>query len=226
MSLAEKFEQLIARSGREVREIERDADVPKDTLRNILRGISRDPGVTKVHKLATELGSSVAAMLQDELGSVSAEAPAGGAWESLLPIKYKTGGGNWVEVEAYTDPEPMLYPAVPVAGVKPTDQWYEQLEGDSMDRLIPSGALLHVVSTQAHNYKHGDVVIIERSRDGGQLVDRSAKQVAFTNVGVQLWPRSTNKKWVGPITIDGGIDDETMQAQIVGVVKRAIIPFP
>jgi len=214
MTLAEQFELLVGKTGRSVREIEQSAGVPVDTLRNILRGVSNDPGVAKVHKLARALGTTLDGIFGDQ----------GGPEEAVeLPILFNTGGGPFLPTERYAQTVLGEFPAVPIRNVPISEQWYENLIGESVNRRIPSGSLMHVVSSRATSYYHNNIVIVERSRFGGSLLERTAKVIKFANTGHELWPDSTDPEWQEPIVLNDNLKDETMTAEIVGVVKQAII---
>lgn len=97
-----------------------------------------------------------------------------------------------------------------------------------MDRMLPHGALIHVVDAIAMGYAptHDDLVVVVRRRAQGAFVERSVKQVALTPDGVELWPRSHNPRWSTPLTMRDGMNDhEDAEVEIAGKVVQAYIDF-
>lgn len=138
-----------------------------------------------------------------------------------LIIRYRVEAGLWREFEE-TD-EPIGESEVPedprFAGVK---QWLELVSGDSMDLLIPSGAMVHVVDAIELGYAPtgGHIVVVERRR--GQSRERTLKQIERTKSKVLLWPRSKNPKWQEPLQLVEGLSEEDVEVQIVGLVVQAV----
>jgi SOS-response transcriptional repressor LexA len=102
------------------------------------------------------------------------------------------------------------------------DQWLEIVSGDSMDLLIPNGALVHVVDAIQLGYAPtgGHIVVVERIR--GHARERTLKQIERTNSQVLLWPRSQNPKWKSPIQFLDGASEDEVEVQIVGLVVQAV----
>jgi transcriptional regulator with XRE-family HTH domain len=138
-----------------------------------------------------------------------------------LIIRYRVEAGLWREFEE-TD-EPIGESEVPedprFAGI---DQWLEIVSGDSMDLLIPNGALVHVVDAIALGYAPtgGHIVVVERKR--GHSRERTLKQIERTKSEVLLWPRSRNPKWKDPIQLLDGVSEDEVEVRIVGLVVQAV----
>jgi transcriptional regulator with XRE-family HTH domain len=145
-----------------------------------------------------------------------------------LPICHEVAAGLWLPADEMRD-EPIGHHDAHFLGeYEPFQQWLEAVSGDSMDRLLPHGALIHVVDAIAMGYaaKHGDLVVVVRRRAQGAFVERSIKQVEMTANGVELWPRSHNPRWSAPLTMrDGMPDGEDAVVEIVGKVVQAYIDF-
>lgn len=124
-----------------------------------------------------------------------------------------------------------LAPAQPVAPdsrYSQWPQWLEAVEGDSIDLLIKPGSFAHVVDAIEMGYaaRDGDLVVVERRRDGGSLCERTIKQVAIVGRSIELWPRSTNPKWQTPIILRAGVRPaEDIEVEIVGLVVGAYSSF-
>lgn len=136
-----------------------------------------------------------------------------------LPIRYEVGAGLWRAVEDL-DHALGTAPVLPEPAYAAFPQWLERVVTDSMDRDYPVGSLLHVVDATEIGYapRSGDHVIIERTRRGGGLVERTVKEIQMTPRGPEFWPRSNNPRWSEPIRLaENGEEDDTI-VEIKGLV--------
>lgn len=148
--------------------------------------------------------------------------------EIRLPIRYEVAASGFLERDELPQ-RPYGYRTVPsVAPYAGAPQWLERVVSDSLDKLIPVGSLAHVVDAVALEYepRHDDIVIVERSRAQGALVERTIKQVALTPAGPELWPRSHNPRHQQAIALHDGDDrSDDVTVQIVGKVIRSYMFF-
>lgn len=138
---------------------------------------------------------------------------AASATEVDLPIRFEVAASGFLARDELPQ-QPYGYRRVPsIAPYPEAEQWLERVVNDSMNRLLPPGSLIHVVSAIHINYlpQHDDIVVVERLRYGGALVERTVKQVALTPQGPELWPRSHNPQWSRPIQL---IPDETSDYEV------------
>lgn len=138
---------------------------------------------------------------------------------TFLPIRYEVGAGMWRHVDDVSQP----YGEAPVAAdpaFATFPQWLERVVSGSMDLEYPIGTLLHVVDAAAIGYsvRNGDHVIVERRRNGGGLVERTVKEAVLSGRGLELWGRSTDQRWNKPLAIADGLDDESLEVEIVALV--------
>lgn len=140
-----------------------------------------------------------------------------------LPIRYIVAAGAWEPVEDWRD-EPIGYGEAHILkAYESFPQWLERVSGDSYDRKIPDGCLVHVVDAIALGYAptHGDTVVVVRKRAQGAFVERSVKEVVLTPFGVELWPRSHNPKYDQPLHYSRDLKDgEDAEVEIAGKVVR------
>ena len=147
----------------------------------------------------------------------------------FLPVRYRVQAGHWIESDDYA--QTWVAPPHPVAphpSFSEWPQWLEEVVGDSIDLKIPPGGFAHVVDAIAMGYapRDGDYVVIERKRDGGQLRERSIKQIDLKARGrVQLWPRSSNPAWSKPLDVLLGANDADIEVAIVGLVIGSYSSF-
>lgn len=189
-----------------------------DAARDILNGKSTDPKSRTIRALA--------AILKVDSRWLSGEIDEEGAPEAAeplyLPIRYRVAAGNWREHDEIVQDFFGEGPVAPAAEYIGFDQWLESVEGDSVDQIYPSGALVHVVDALQIGYqpRNGDIVVIERSRGG--LRERTVKEIVVSRNKITARGRSTNPKWNTTVDIarDMGSEDE---AQIVGKVIGAYL---
>lgn len=141
-----------------------------------------------------------------------------------LPIRFTVAAGAWEPVEDWRD-EPLGFEeAHRVPAYDSFPQWLERVVGDSYNKKIPDGSLIHVVDAVALGYAptHGDTVVVCRRRAQKAFVERSVKEVVLTPFGIELWPRSFNPKWDQPLNYTvGAKDGEEIEVEIVGKVIRS-----
>lgn len=144
-----------------------------------------------------------------------------------LPILHEVAAGGFHRRDELRQTPLGRARVVLVPLVDHRDQWLERVVSDSMDRKIPVGSLVHVVSAIATRYspRTGDIVIVERRAAQGSMVERTVKEVEVLPGGVQLWPRSHNPAYQRPVELMDGANhaDDTTEVEIVGKVVRAYV---
>lgn len=140
-----------------------------------------------------------------------------------LAVRYEVGAGGFHERDELPQRPYGFHVVRAIPPYQSLPQWLERVVSDSMDRLIPVGSLLHVVDALSFEYapRHGDIVIVQRTRAQGALVERTVKQVALKRGVLELWPRSHNDRWQGPVVVEGDAPVEDMVVEIVGLVLRS-----
>lgn len=145
----------------------------------------------------------------------------------LLPVRYRVQAGLWYEVDSASQSFLGEHPVAPDPRFDQHPQWLEEVVGDSINLKISEGAFAHVIDAISMGYaaRAGDLVVVERRLRGGQIKERTIKQVAIGPGGeTELWPRSSNPKWNTPTLIANG-DEEEMEVEIVGLVVGAYQPL-
>lgn len=234
MSVAENIRKLIAFKQTTASAVSKKAGLPRDAVRDILIGKSKNPRADTILKIAQALEvdpanlmgeEELAALIYQEERKVAEEQNNG---EIFLPIRYEVAAGQWQTVDDLRD-EPYGY--APAQRIKPYEQfpqWLERIVGDSVNKLIPDGSLVHVVDAIAIHYepRHDDLVVVQRSRAQGSFLERSIKQVELHPSKIELWPRSYNPRWDGPFIVATGEEgDGDESIEIVGLVLRAYMHF-
>lgn len=226
MDIGERIQKLMGEKGLNPYSLSLKAGLHEDTVRNIIRGATKEPSAVKLLKLARVLETSVEYMI-DENAPTAGPTPT--AKEIELPVRFQVGGNAWHEIQDIQAISLRTEIAERIEPYAAFPQWLEEVVGDSLDRMITPGALVHVVDASAMNYvpTHDDLVIVLRSKLGGALQQRTVQQVQLGPLGkIELWPRSHNARWGGPTAVydaQAGVFDN--DAQIVGKVVRAYMKF-
>lgn len=216
MESGERLRRLREDRGLSAAELAQRVGRSESAVRNQENGTNGIPA-TLAAKYAKALGSTASYILYGEQTANHSTQLT----PTFLPVRYRVQAGLWIEVEEFVDEFPA--PERPVAPDNRFAQWRQWLElvvGDSVDQAMPDGSFAHVVDAIEMGYapQKGHFVVVERRRAGGQLRERTIKQVDVVAGEIQLWPRSTNAKWASPLILDEGCGNEDVEVEIVGLV--------
>lgn len=138
-----------------------------------------------------------------------------------VPIIGIVRAGAWQDVEAGDE---SVYEVVPAAPDAPADMQYAyRVEGTSLNKIADAGDILVCLDCIKSNVdiRDGDLVVVERSRFSGQMIERTAKRIRRTTAGIELWPESTDPLHQAPIVLDGRTDgDVEIRAKVLWIMKR------
>lgn len=188
-------------------------------LRNIRNGASKSPGLDTVAKLARVLDTTPEwlAFGVGEGGRMIAR----GVPRSFVPLIGEVAAGQWLEVDtldapafdgATPAPADLRYPIEAQFGVV--------VRGTSINRAAQDGDVLVCVDPRraACPVRENDVVIVERRRNGGHMIERTAKRYRTRGgASAELWPDSTDPRWQKPLALGVDEADETEIVEIIGV---------
>lgn len=201
-----------------------------DLIRDIRRGSDRTPAL-KLAALARALECDIRLLLgdTDEIGQPAQASRI--ANFVFLPIRYRVQAGHWLEMDDLTDHGFGTAPLLPSPAWAQAKQWAEEIIGNSIDEIYPSGAIAHVVDIWdlGRDPRVGELVVVQRTRDGGMLRERTIKRLALSETGQpQLVGCSRSEpKWNKPIPMPGAQGDgAVMEVAIVGLVIGAYLPAP
>lgn len=206
-----------------------DAVGNASVIRNIRTGATKDPGVKTFQALAPVLKTTpewLAYGVDVANGNTPVEAARGAGPASLyLPVTGEVAAGTWLEVDQLID-HPVFDPIpVPADPRWPrADQYALITRGTSIDRIARDGDVLCCVDTRGRAYRPSDdhLVIVERSRDGGGLIERTAKKYRRNGDLHEFWPDSDDPRWTKPIVLD---PREPSESVVVEVVARVIFVY-
>ena len=132
-------------------------------------------------------------------------------------IRGSVQAGTWNEFDEYQDTDMETVPTV-MGKWAGYEQFAYKITGPSMNQArIFDGDFVVCVPyfLAAKGHKTGDLVVVERRRGG--LVERTVKQVDFSNGDCKLWPRSDDPRFQLPIPCKGPEPDGT-EIEIIGLV--------
>jgi hypothetical protein len=227
-----RVEKLLADLGVSERQASLKATDGRDPnfIGMLRRGQISNPRIDRMRGLAEALNSDIDFLTGQS--DVVRAAPTGFAESSSvfqvglsgLPMLGKVEAGRFQEVDdlaAENDP-PLVYaarhPRFPDAR-----HFSFEVVGDSMNALKPKSIMerdiVYCVDWGATGMspRTDDIVVVERTRDGGHLREITLKQVEIRADGTALCPRSTNKLH-REIWLPRSYDDNGVTVRIIGVV--------
>jgi len=214
------FRAFVEGRGYNVPRLAKEADIKRSTLYSYWRGETDSMLGSNQEKIAAVFRTSSEAMFSQtgDDASLSPQSPAEIEMSSV-PVVGTVQAGVWLEVDGFhgdAGDEERL-PVVPNPRYAQFKQWAVKVVGDSVNKRIDDGAFAHCVDVECgKDPKDGDLVVVERFRDDGGLVETTIKEVRINGSGLELWPCSTNPAHNGPISLDNG--EETTSARIKGFV--------
>ncbi|MES0880531.1 LexA family protein [Roseibium sp. SCP14] len=141
-----------------------------------------------------------------------------------VPVVGEVAAGLWMEAalfetenaEESTISYDVRFPA--------QSQFVVKVRGESLNKIAANGDLLLCVDYLAAGIepKENDLVLVERSRDNGMTIERTAKRVIKLNGQSELMPESTDPRFQDTIIFREGDFDHTevkLKARIVMVFK-------
>lgn len=141
---------------------------------------------------------------------------------ATIPIIGIVRAGTWQDADAG---DSGLYEVVPAAPDAPaTWQYAFTVEGTSLNRVAEPGSILICLDVvKSHiEIKDSDLVVIERRRFGGQMVERTGKRVRKVIDGFELWPDSTDPAHQEPILLKSIPDGDEIEiiAKVLWIMRK------
>lgn len=121
-----------------------------------------------------------------------------------IPVTGKVAANTWLSVDdmdfGYDDID-----YVPSASGYPVElQFALKVEGNCLNKIADHGDILICLDTvkTGIDADDNDLVIVERSRFEGQMIERTAKRLRRTADGFELWPESHDPNHQEPIKLN------------------------
>ena len=204
------------------------------TVRDIAQRPGASPRAETVRKLADALDVTPEWLLYEVDVDTATEGKAQpshqrmGSTEQRGLVEAVYGGrveaGSWREVDDVDDPD-RESEVIPRDDRFPRERYVIfEVVGDSMnaaDPPMPEGCRVLAVATDNPTrpipLRTGDLVVIQRKRAQGGLIERSVKEIEMGDEVTRYLPRSTNPKHK-PLVYGIDPDDENESVEVLGLV--------
>lgn len=207
----------------------RMAGLSSSAIRNLERAVDAGkeagPSLKTLAKLAPVLETSVAWLSEGEGPEivVGLSDSVADLHPAPIPVTGYVEAGNWFDVENDRTVQDEYY--VPAHhDFPPACQRAFVVSGNSINRIARPGAILVTVNIigAGISLKDGDLVVVERSRYDGQMVERTAKRLRRTASGWELWPESDDPNFQRPIVVNGSMEHENydIKYKVLLIVSR------
>lgn len=233
-TLRDKLQQLKERSGLSLRAIAREMGYSQAS--SIQRYFSADYPETGlpanfISKLLTALAGKgeppitrgeILALADGSVAEIQKRVPD--LPKSGVPIVGEVAAGLWMEAALF-ETENALESTISYDVRFPAQaQYVVRVRGESLNRIAGNGDLLLCVDYLAAGIelKENDLVLVERSRDEGMTIERTAKRLVNLNGQSELMPESDDPRFQETIVYREGDADHTevkIKAKIVMVFK-------
>lgn len=214
-----RLKEILNEKNRSARDVSLKSGLGDSAVKQILNGVNKKPSLDALLKIAAEIDVPLTDFADLDIVTGVDPIRRRQVVPAYLPVRYKVAAGVWLALDEYAQeyPEPPQA-VVPDGRYAEWPQWLELIEGASMNEVMLPGTYAHVVDALEMGYAPaaGDFVVVERRRMGGELRERTCKEVRLNGRGVELWPRSTDAKYQEPLILADS--DETTEIQIVGKV--------
>jgi transcriptional regulator with XRE-family HTH domain len=214
-------------------ELARRAGIEYAAINKYLHGKIAQPRGQTMQKLADAIGKSLL-WLRDGLTTDDATVTLSTRRSTAAALVGKVEAGTFREIDEFDQSERILVDT-PVDDRFPNArQLVFDVAGDSMNALKPrpifEGDRVVGVAYEdiAHEFplRDGMVVVVERTRDGGQYREWSVKQLELFIDRAEFHPRSTNPRHK-PIVVDRNLyADDGTKVEIIALVRRISNELP
>lgn len=120
-----------------------------------------------------------------------------------IPISGRVAANTWLDVEDTTIDYDNVEYVPSLSGYPVAWQFAYRVDGNCLNKVAKHGSVLVCLDIIASgdDVFEDDLVIVQRSRFGGQMIERTAKRVRRTSQGIELWPDSTDPAHQEPIAL-------------------------
>ncbi|SNY91969.1 SOS-response transcriptional repressor LexA (RecA-mediated autopeptidase) [Cohaesibacter sp. ES.047] len=236
-SLADRIQNRMAELGLNPSSAGARVGKSRELIRNVLRGQSNTPSAINLKLIAQALETSSEWLLEgkgqpnatdqlpEQTGNVSPSTQRLGR----IPIRGEVAAGLWREHDDLAqdlDEPPQYAPTVSNDRYPSDHQFALVVRGESLNKIAPDGSTLHcveLINGGAWDVKDGELVIVQRSKFQGAMIETTAKRVR-KNGDFELWPESTHPDFQEPLRIQNrleqGTDEEVrILAKVISITR-------
>lgn len=144
--------------------------------------------------------------------------------QNPLIIAGDVAAGMWLEASLFEAEHREETNFLPDRRWPANAQYMVRVRGESLNKIAQDGDLLLCIDYLASGIepKNGDLVIVERSRDMGATIERTAKRLIRHNGDIELRPESTDPRFQESVFYREGDPDHTIvtvKAKVISVVR-------
>jgi SOS-response transcriptional repressor LexA len=146
------------------------------------------------------------------------------ATRPALKISGEVAAGHWLESDLFEqEKSEMSNVSGGDARYLANTQYLLRVKGESLNRIAQDGDLILCLDyAQAGiDLKSSDLVVIERSRDGGHTLERTAKRVVKHNGDIELRPESDDPRFQDPV-IYNEHSEEASEVRVIAKILKVI----
>jgi SOS-response transcriptional repressor LexA len=199
------------------------ANLGASYVRDILRGKTRMPNAENIAKLAAVL-ETTADYLMDRSSDSTLRVVA--AKVEGVPVLGRVAANTWYTADDdVIDVDTDDIERIPSISGYPVEWQFGMIvDGNCLNKVANDGDRLVCLDLikSGTPIMEGDLIIVERSKFGGQMRQRTAKRVKKTKAGYELWPESTDPAHQEPILLNEAADGEDIRvwAKVLWVLRK------
>jgi SOS-response transcriptional repressor LexA len=142
---------------------------------------------------------------------------------TALDLKGQVAAGLWMEAGLF---ETDAISSTTIAGdlrFPSRSQYLLEINGESLNRIARNGDFILCLDylEAGIEIKSGDLVVVERSRDGGHTIERTAKRIVRRNGVIELQPESDDPRFQEPVIFNEH-DEEATEVRIIAKILSVI----
>ncbi|MCX2721766.1 LexA family protein [Roseibium salinum] len=140
-----------------------------------------------------------------------------------LEIKGQVAAGLWMEAGLFETDATREATLAGDLRYPEKCQYLLQINGESLNRIARNGDFILCLDylEAGIEIKSGDLVVVERSRDGGHTVERTAKRIVRRNDEIELRPESDDPRFQEPVIFNEH-DEEATEVRIIAKILTVI----
>lgn len=197
-----------------------------ELIRGILRNPGQSPTVDTIRKLSKPLDTSPE-WLAFGTGDAGAGAEFGLTAKADVSILGEVAAGQWLEADPFVSRDSAARSLLPPLDGEDADRQFDLVvKGTSINRIARDGAMLRCVDYRSRSIGSiplGSLVIVERKRAQGSLIETSAKRLTRRDGQIILVTDSDDQRWQG-VELEIKHDDEDTEVRIIGRVLVVYYP--
>ncbi|POF29653.1 LexA family protein [Roseibium marinum] len=140
-----------------------------------------------------------------------------------LEIKGQVAAGLWMEAGLFETDATRKATMAGDLRYPNEYQYLLQINGESLNRIARDGDFVLCLDylEAGIDIRSGDLAVVERSRDGGHTIERTAKRIIRRDGGIELRPESDDPRFQDPI-IFNELDEEATEVRIIAKILTVI----